>query len=97
VQSTLGYYRAFFNPEQFGSPSSAAEQGSTWGKPLVQRTLYMHGTQDGLFPLDAPTQQRVPAFIGPRSEIAMIDGVGHFMLVEKPQVVNSHILGFLSS
>jgi len=56
----------------------------------------MHGTQDGLFPLDASTQQRIPAFIGPRAQIQMIDGVGHFMLVEKPQVVNSHILSFIA-
>jgi pimeloyl-ACP methyl ester carboxylesterase len=37
-----------------------------------------------------------PAMIGPRAEAVMIDGVGHFMLVEKPEEVNSHILGFLA-
>jgi pimeloyl-ACP methyl ester carboxylesterase len=39
----------------------------------------------------------MPALIGPRARAAMIDGVGHFMLVEKPEEVNRHILGFLSS
>lgn len=38
----------------------------------------------------------MPAMIGPRAEAAMIDGFGHFMLVEKPDVVNKHILDFLA-
>jgi len=79
------------------SPSMAEEQTQTWGKPITQRCLYMHGSQDGLFPIDAEGLKRVPAFVGPRSDAVMIDGVGHFMLVEKPQEVNSHILGFISS
>jgi len=56
----------------------------------------MHGSRDGLFPVDAETLKRMPAMIGPRAEAVMIDGVGHFMLVEKAQEVNSHILGFLA-
>ena len=96
LDAALGYYRTFFDPKRFGTPEAAAEQAANWGRPITQPTLYMHGTQDGLFPLDASTQQRIPAFIGPRAQIQMIDGVGHFMLVEKPQVVNSHILSFIA-
>jgi pimeloyl-ACP methyl ester carboxylesterase len=56
----------------------------------------MHGSQDGLFPLDRETLGRMPALIGPRAQAVMVDGVGHFMLVEKPQDVNNHILGFIA-
>jgi len=37
----------------------------------------------------------VPAFLGPGSEVERIEGVGHFMLVEKPVEVNGRILRFL--
>ena len=56
----------------------------------------MHGSRDGLFPVAADTLKLMPAMIGPRAEAVMIDGVGHFMLVEKPAEVNSHILGFIA-
>lgn len=97
LRAALGYYRAFFNPERFATPPTAAEQAEVWGKPITQRCLYLHGSQDGLFPLDAQTLQEVQPFMGPGSEVAMIDGVGHFMLVEDPREVNSRILTFLSS
>lgn len=96
-QAAMGYYRAFFNPERFASPPMLAEQTAVWGKPITQRSLYMHGTQDGCIALDAETIKTVPAFLGPGSEVVLIDGVGHFMLVEKPQEINQRILGFLSS
>ncbi|MDQ1504130.1 MAG: hypothetical protein QOD57_1857 [Actinomycetota bacterium] len=96
LDAALGYYRTFFNPDRFMSPPMIEEQGKTWGKPITQETLYLHGSQDGLFPLDADGLKRVPPFIGPRSQAVMVDGVGHFMLVEKPQNVNNHILGFIA-
>jgi pimeloyl-ACP methyl ester carboxylesterase len=95
LDAALGYYRTFFDPQRFMTPEMIAEQSETWGKPLTQEVLYLHGSQDGLFPLDQETLERMPAMIGPRAKAAMIDGVGHFMLVEKPDVVNSHILDFL--
>ncbi|MDQ1517897.1 MAG: hypothetical protein QOE80_3727 [Actinomycetota bacterium] len=96
LEAALGYYRTFFNPDRFMSPPMIEEQTQTWGKPVTQAVLYMHGSQDGLFPVDADTLKRMPAMIGPRAEAVMVDGVGHFMLVEKPQAVNAHILGFLA-
>jgi pimeloyl-ACP methyl ester carboxylesterase len=97
LEAALGYYRTFFNPDRFMSPPMIEEQTETWGKPITQQVLYMHGSQDGLFPVDADTLKRMPAMIGPRAEAVMIDGVGHFMLVEKPQEVNKQILRFLAS
>ena len=96
LDAALGYYRTFFDPQRFMTPEMIAQQSETWGKALTQQVLYLHGSQDGLFPLDADTLKRMPALIGPRAEAAMIDGVGHFMLVEKPKEVNSQILGFLA-
>jgi pimeloyl-ACP methyl ester carboxylesterase len=96
LDAALGYYRTFFDPKRFMTPEMIAEQSDTWGKPLGQEVLYMHGSQDGLFPLDKDQLERMPALIGPRARAVMVDGVGHFMLVEKPDVVNSHILKFVT-
>jgi pimeloyl-ACP methyl ester carboxylesterase len=97
LNAALGYYRTFFDPQRFMTPEAIREQSETWGKPIPQEVLYLHGSQDGLFPVDAETLKRMPALIGPRAQAAMIDGVGHFMLAEKPKEVNSQILGFLRS
>jgi pimeloyl-ACP methyl ester carboxylesterase len=37
----------------------------------------------------------VPGFAGPGSEAELIEGVGHFMLVERPREINERILGWL--
>ena len=93
----MGYYRTFFDPERFASPAMLAEQVALWGKPITQRCLYLHGTQDGCIALDAETIKGVSAFQGPGSEVELIDGVGHFMLVEQPAAINRRILDFISA
>src|SRR5207248_651679 len=75
LDAALGYYRTFFDAQRFMTPGMIEEQSNTWGKPITQRVLYMHGSQDGLFPLDAETLKRMPALIGPRAEAVMVDGV----------------------
>jgi pimeloyl-ACP methyl ester carboxylesterase len=37
----------------------------------------------------------VPAYLGEAPESELIEGVGHFMLVEKPTEINDRILRFL--
>jgi pimeloyl-ACP methyl ester carboxylesterase len=91
----MGYYRAFFDPARFGSPAGIKEQESAWGLPIPQPTLYLHGTRDGCIALDTETTKGVLAFLGLGSEAELIEGVGHFMLVEKPAEINGRILKFL--
>jgi pimeloyl-ACP methyl ester carboxylesterase len=95
LQAAMGYYRAFFDPARFGSPAGMKEQESAWGLPIPQPTLYLHGTRDGCIALDAETTKGVLAFLGRGSEAELIEGVGHFMLVEKPAEINGRILRFL--
>jgi len=38
----------------------------------------------------------VPGYCGPGSEAELIEGVGHFMLVERPAEINDRITGFLA-
>jgi pimeloyl-ACP methyl ester carboxylesterase len=95
MQAAFGYYRAFHNAARFGSPEAMQEQGAVWGRPIPQPTLYLHGTKDGCIALDAETIKQVPAFLGPGSQAEWIEGVGHFMLLEKPAEVSGRILRFL--
>ena len=98
VSATIGYYRTFFDPKKFGTPEAAAEQSSVWGRPLPQKTLYLHGNQDGLFPLtDEQLHNEVRPLVAADATAIMVSGVGHFMLVEKPHVVNRYILDFIRS
>lgn len=95
LTAALGYYRALFDPARFGSPAGMEEQDAVWGHAIIQPALYLHGTQDGCIALDADAAKGIPAFLGTGSEVEQVEGVGHFMLVEKPAQVNERILRFL--
>jgi pimeloyl-ACP methyl ester carboxylesterase len=94
-QTALGYYWAQFDPVHMGSPSWTEEQAAAWGLPVPNPILYLHGTQDGCHGLDAEQVNEVPAHLGEGSESELIEGVGHFMLVERPAEINDRILRFL--
>jgi pimeloyl-ACP methyl ester carboxylesterase len=40
---------------------------------------------------------RVPQHCGPGSQSGLIDGVGHFMMVQRPTDINKRILEFLGA
>lgn len=94
-QAALGYYWGQFDPTHFGSPGWVAEQAATWGADITQPTLYLHGTQDGCHVVSQEQMDRVPAHCGPGSRSELIEGVGHYLLVERPKEINKRILGFL--
>jgi pimeloyl-ACP methyl ester carboxylesterase len=96
LQTALGYYWGQFDPTRFGSPEWADEQMAAWGSHDLQApTLYLHGTNDGCHGMTREQVARVPDYCGPGSESELIEGVGHFMLVERPREINERIVGFL--
>jgi pimeloyl-ACP methyl ester carboxylesterase len=95
LQAALGYYWGQFDPTRFGSPEWAAEQAAAWAGPVPQPTLYLHGTTDGCHGVSKDQIERVPGYAGPGSESALIEGVGHFMLVERPTEINRVIVDWL--
>ena len=91
--AAIGYYRAMLQPDRNG-PTYAAQQAAaalTSPKPY----LYLHGTQDGA--LGAPTEEAVLANLAPGSRAEIIDGVGHFLQLEKPDVVNDLVIEWLTT
>jgi pimeloyl-ACP methyl ester carboxylesterase len=95
LQAALGYYWGQFDPTRFGSPAWADEQAAAWGHRLQAPTLYLHGTNDGCHGMTAEQVARVPDYCGPGSESELIEGVGHFMAVERPREINERVVGFL--
>jgi pimeloyl-ACP methyl ester carboxylesterase len=92
IVAAIGYYRAMFDPA-LADPELAEEQNAALA-PTPKPTLYLHGRNDGCMllssignPLD---------FMAEGSQVVVIDGAGHFMHVERPDVVNRHIVEFLA-
>ncbi|MEU4669509.1 alpha/beta hydrolase [Amycolatopsis sp. NPDC023774] len=95
LHAALGYYWGQFDPTRFGTPEWVAEQAAAWGGRAPQPLLYLHGTDDGCHGMTAAQVERVTEFGGPGSEAELIEGVGHFMLVERPKELNDRITGWL--
>src|SRR6266705_2710713 len=85
------------DPNRFGSEEWAAEQAAAWGADITQPTLYLHGTQDGCHGMTQEQVDRVPQHCGPGSQSELIEGVGHFMMVQRPTDINKRILDFLAA
>lgn len=97
LHAALGYYWGQFDPTRFGSPEWADEQGAAWGGSVSQPTLYLHGTTDGCHGVSQEQVERVPDYAGSGSESELIEGVGHFMLVERPDEINRRIIDWLTA
>jgi pimeloyl-ACP methyl ester carboxylesterase len=95
LRAALGYYWGQFDPTRFGSPEWAAEQAAAWGGSVPQPVLCLHGTNDGCHGMTREKVDRVLQYCGPRSEAELIEGVGHFLMVERPQEINARITDWL--
>jgi len=58
-------------------------------------TLYFHGLRDGCVAITPELAKEIPACFGPGSRVELIPDAGHFLLVEKPDLVNPQIVEFL--
>ncbi len=92
LAAAIGYYRALYDPDG-ADPALAAEQAATLA-PVPRPTLYLHGLGDGCFGADAlgaPLEH-----LGEGSEMVTVPDAGHFLHLERPDVVHAHILGFVA-
>jgi pimeloyl-ACP methyl ester carboxylesterase len=81
LSAAIGYYRAMF---------------STGGvdKSPSQPTLYLHGAADGCFGVEGVGASA--NHLSKDSEVDLIDGVGHFLHLEQPAMINAKILAWLA-
>lgn len=95
LQAALGYYRATLG-EGRRDPDLDELQAATGAVP-PQPTLYLHGRDDGCVGADVAEAARASAIESgtDRLTVELIDGVGHFLHLERPDVVNDRILEFV--
>jgi pimeloyl-ACP methyl ester carboxylesterase len=93
VLAAIGYYRAMWDPA-LQVPELADEQSAAL-LPTPKPTLYLHGRDDGcmlLSSMGSPLD-----FMAEGSAVEIVDDAGHFLHVERPDVVNGHIVSFLTA
>lgn len=93
LAAALGYYRATLGATP-PDPALEAEQAATQ-QPTPQPTLYLHGADDGCIGVALAEEAR--AHLGPGSSVEVVEGAGHFLHLERPEVVNDLILDFLTA
>jgi pimeloyl-ACP methyl ester carboxylesterase len=92
LSAAVCYYRAMFaGPSD--DPAAAAAQAA--GESVApQPTLYLHGADDGCMGVEVIGP--VTDHLAPGSELVVVEGAGHFLHLERPDVVHGHILAFLA-
>ena len=93
IAGVIAPYRAMFNPE-FADPRAQAEAAATLSVPPIP-TLYLHGSNDGALgaELVGGVANHLPA---KGSSFEMIDGVGHFLHLERPELIADRICSWLA-
>jgi pimeloyl-ACP methyl ester carboxylesterase len=93
LTAALGYYRATLGavPQD---PALADLQAAT-GTPPPQPTLYLHGTDDGCMAVSLT--EGTAEQLAPGSRLEVVPGTGHFLHLERPDVVNQAIVDFLTA
>jgi len=89
-------YRASFNP-QFADPDAEVEAAATMQPPPVP-TLYLHGATDGGMGADLLGEFDVSVHLpAAGSAFEIVDSVGHFLHLEKPELIAAKIGDWLSA
>ncbi len=93
LAAALGYYRATLSGVGVDPALDAIQAKGT--APLERPTLYLHGSTDGCMGAElASLAERELTAAGSRME--MVEGAGHFLHLERPEVVNPLVVDFVS-
>jgi pimeloyl-ACP methyl ester carboxylesterase len=91
ARAVVSYYRAFLRPGR-GARAYAGWHRTFADAPVVP-TLFLQGDQDGC--LDRRFFTGADRMLTGDSRAVLVPGVGHFLQVEQPDVVNAHVAAFL--
>jgi pimeloyl-ACP methyl ester carboxylesterase len=94
LAAAIGYYRATLGG--VGVDPALDEVQGKGNLPTPQPILYLHGRTDGCMGIEvAETATALLTSEGSRMEI--VDGAGHFLQLEQPEVVNRLVVDFVSA
>lgn len=92
LAAALGYYRATLGA---GPRDPRYDEIQTKGsEPLPQPTLYLHGANDGCIGADVAEASRA---MNPWTHVEIVEGAGHFLQLERPDVVNRLVVDWVTS
>ena len=96
LSAAIDYYRAdepgLYEDEP---PDAYAAEHAALLKTAPQPTLYLHGDRDGC--IDLALVADAQSHLAQDSRMEVIEGVGHFLHVERPRAVNERILAWILS
>jgi pimeloyl-ACP methyl ester carboxylesterase len=90
-RAALGYYRATMRGSK--PPARYAELHQHWLSAPELPTMYLHGADDGCATSDYA--RWVEPVLPEDSRVEIVDGAGHFLQLDRPDVVAGHILDFI--
>ena len=94
LQAALGYYRATLGG--IGVDPSLDAVQAKGNDVTAQPTLCLHGRDDGCMGVEV-AEMGAAFLTSPGSRLEVVDGTGHFLHVEKPDVVNRLIVDHVTS
>ena len=95
LSAAIGYYRAAGVTGSAGEAGPDGTGAQAAARRAPQPTLYLHGSADGCIGVDLVRD--AGRYLGPDSEMKVIQGAGHFPHLERPAEVNKHILAWVTS
>ncbi|PVB25945.1 alpha/beta fold hydrolase [Mycobacteroides abscessus] len=92
-RAAFSYYRAVWNPFYRRAKNHRDIQRHAFGSPRIP-TLYLQGADDtcGLEATGARAEEHMPS----GSRRVVVSGAGHFAHLERPEVITSHILDYIT-
>jgi pimeloyl-ACP methyl ester carboxylesterase len=93
ITAAISYYRDTFGTGNQLPVYEAAQQASSGVPPVA--TLYMHGAADGCMSVELSSG--VETILAAGSRVVVVEEAGHFLHLEKPDLVNDEILRFIGS
>jgi pimeloyl-ACP methyl ester carboxylesterase len=91
LTAAIGYYRAMLQAELHGPEYADAQEATQRVNP--QPTLYLHGTTDGALGVDRVSG--AASGLTAESRVDIVEGVGHFLHLERPDDINRRILDWV--
>lgn len=96
AEAAVEYYRQSFGTYQLADEALQKIQAAFYdGKPFTVPTLYLHGKHDGC--IGAENAEGMEQLFSGKFEKHIIPGAGHFVHLEKPDLINTYILNFLKN